>query len=146
MKTVIKVKNVQKTYDKRVILKQVDLEIKKGEIVALLGRNGAGKSTLLNVLLQLVSKDQGEIEILGEKRLKTEAIGVMLQNELTLERTTVKEILELWRSYYPKSKSYAELLTIADLEEKQETFIAKLSGVKSIILCKILYNVLPVSH
>ena len=32
------------------------------------------------------------------------------------------------RSYYPKSKSYAELLTIADLEEKQETFIAKLSG------------------
>ena len=84
MKTVIKVKNVQKTYDKRVILKQVDLEIKKGEIVALLGRNGAGKSTLLNVLLQLVSKDQGEIEILGEKRLKTEAIGVMLQNELTL--------------------------------------------------------------
>lgn len=128
MKTVIKVKNVQKTYDKRVILKQVDLEIKKGEIVALLGRNGAGKSTLLNVLLQLVSKDQGEIEILGEKRLKTEAIGVMLQNELTLERTTVKEILELWRSYYPKSKSYAELLAIADLEEKQETFIAKLSG------------------
>ena len=128
MKTVIKVKNVQKTYDKRVILKQVDLEIKKGEIVALLGRNGAGKSTLLNVLLQLVSKDQGEIEILGEKRLKTEAIGVMLQNELTLERTTVKEILELWRSYYPKSKSNAELLTIADLEEKQETFIAKLSG------------------
>ncbi|WP_218047048.1 ABC transporter ATP-binding protein [Ligilactobacillus murinus] len=128
MKTVIKVKNVQKTYDKRVILKQVDLEIKKGEIVALLGRNGAGKSTLLNVLLQLVSKDQGEIEILGEKRLKTEVIGVMLQNELTLERTTVKEILELWRSYYPKSKSYAELLTIADLEEKQETFIAKLSG------------------
>ena len=128
MKTVIKVKNVQKTYDKRVILKQVDLEIKKGEIVALLGRNGAGKSTLLNVLLQLVSKDQGEIEILGEKRLKTEAIGVMLQNELTLERTTVKEILELWRSYYPKSKSYAELLTIADLEEKQESFIAKLSG------------------
>lgn len=110
------------------ILKQVDLEIKKGEIVALLGRNGAGKSTLLNVLLQLVSKDQGEIEILGEKRLKTEAIGVMLQNELTLERTTVKEILELWRSYYPKSKSYAELLAIADLEEKQETFIAKLSG------------------
>lgn len=128
MKTVIKVKNVQKTYDKRVILKQVDLEIKKGEIVALLGRNGAGKSTLLNVLLQLVSKDQGEIEILGEKRLKTEAIGVMLQNELTLERTTVKEILELWRSYYPKRKSYAELLAIADLEEKQETFIAKLSG------------------
>lgn len=128
MKTVIKVKNVQKTYDKRVILKQVDLEIKKGEIVALLGRNGAGKSTLLNLLLQLVSKDQGEIEILGEKRLKTEAIGVMLQNELTLERTTVKEILELWRSYYPKSKSYAELLAIADLEEKQETFIAKLSG------------------
>ena len=128
MKRVVKVKNVAKAYDNKFVLKQVGFEIKKGELVALLGKNGAGKSTLLNVLLQLTPKDQGEIEILGEKRLKTEALGVMFQEDFVLERVTVKEIIELWRSYYPKSKSYAELIKIAGLVEKSNVLITKLSG------------------
>lgn len=128
MKRVVSVKNVAKAYDNKFVLKQVGFEIKKGELVALLGKNGAGKSTLLNVLLQLTPKDQGEIEILGEKSLKTEALGVMFQEDFVLERVTVKEIIELWRSYYPKSKSYAELIKIAGLVEKSNVLITKLSG------------------
>lgn len=93
-----------------------------------MGKNGAGKSTLLNVLLQMITKDSGKVKILGSKHLKTEKIGVMLQNDFSLERVTVKEVIKLWQSYYPNSKDYAELLQIADLADKQNQFLSKLSG------------------
>lgn len=128
MKKVIEVVGLNKTYAKKQVLKQLSFSIDQGEIVALLGKNGAGKSTLLNVLLQMITKDSGKVKILGSKHLKTEKIGVMLQNDFSLERVTVKEIIELWQSYYPNSKDYAELLQIADLADQQNTFLSKLSG------------------
>lgn len=128
MKKVIEVAGLTKTYTREPVLKQLSFSVERGEIVALLGKNGAGKSTLLNILLQMTPKDDGKVEILGSKQLKTEKIGVMLQNDFSLERVTVKEIIELWQSYYPNSKNYTELLQIADLADKQHTFLAKLSG------------------
>lgn len=128
MKKVIEVAGLTKTYTKEPVLKQLSFSVERGEIVALLGKNGAGKSTLLNILLQMTPKDSGKVEILGSKQLKTEKIGVMLQNDFSLERVTVKEIIELWQSYYPNSKNYTELLQIADLADKQHTFLTKLSG------------------
>lgn len=128
MKKVIEVAGLTKTYTKEPVLKQLSFSVERGEIVALLGKNGAGKSTLLNILLQMTPKDSGKVEILGSKQLKAEKIGIMLQNDFSLERVTVKEIIELWQSYYPNSKNYAELLQIADLADKQHTFLTKLSG------------------
>lgn len=128
MKKVIEVAGLNKTYAKKQVLKQLSFSVDRGEIVALLGKNGAGKSTLLNVLLQMITKDSGKIEILGSKHLKTEKIGVMLQNDFSLERVTVKEIIELWQSYHPNSKNYVELLQIADLADQQNTFLFNLSG------------------
>lgn len=128
MKKVIEVAELTKTYVQEPVLKQLSFSVERGEIVALLGKNGAGKSTLLNILLQMTQKDSGKVEILGSKQLKTEKIGVMLQNDFSLERVTVKEVIELWQSYYPNGKNYAELLQIADLADKQHTFLTKLSG------------------
>ena len=128
MKTVLKVTDLTKTYAQTLVLKKVSFSLKPGEIVALLGKNGAGKTTLLKILTQLTSKDEGEVELCGNKKLFPEKIGVMFQEDFSLERVTVKECLELWRSYYPNSKSYAELLEIADLDTAQNTLLSKLSG------------------
>lgn len=128
MKKVIEVAGLTKTYVQKPVLKQLNFSVDRGEIVALLGKNGVGKSTLLNILLQTIPKDSGKVEILGSKQLKTEKIGVMLQNDFSLERVTVKEVIKLWQSYYPNSKDYAELLQIADLTDKQNQFLTKLSG------------------
>jgi len=56
-------KNIHKAYGKLDILKGVDLEVKKGEIVTIVGASGAGKSTLLNILGTLDRPDQGQLFI-----------------------------------------------------------------------------------
>ncbi len=59
----LKAKAIQKSYGQLQILKNVDLEVKKGEIVTILGASGAGKSTLLNILGTLDKADSGNVTI-----------------------------------------------------------------------------------
>ncbi|MBU3014477.1 ABC transporter ATP-binding protein [Poseidonibacter lekithochrous] len=62
----IKIKSLDKTYDKYEVLKNLNLHIKEGEIFGLLGPNGAGKTTLVSILNYLEKKDSGEIKIFGK--------------------------------------------------------------------------------
>lgn len=64
----VTLKDIYKSFGNNEVLKGVDLEIKEGEIHALVGENGAGKSTLMNIFTGLLEKDSGEIYINGEKR------------------------------------------------------------------------------
>lgn len=61
----IKVENISKSYDKKLILSSFDLQVQTGECLAVVGANGAGKSTLLNGLLGLLDFDEGEVLING---------------------------------------------------------------------------------
>jgi len=56
-------KGITKIFGKNKVLDEVDFELKKGEIHALLGENGAGKTTLMNILYGLYSPNSGEIYI-----------------------------------------------------------------------------------
>ena len=57
----LEIKNLYKSYDNKVVLNDINLKIKKGKIVGLLGKNGVGKSTLIKIINGLLQKDSGEI-------------------------------------------------------------------------------------
>lgn len=56
MTNILKIENLTKSYDKNIVLKNVNLEIQEGSIFGLIGPNGAGKSTLMKSILGLVKK------------------------------------------------------------------------------------------
>ncbi len=58
--------NLKKTYGKRTVVSDVNLEVEQGEIVGLLGPNGAGKTTSFYMMVGLVSADEGKITLMGE--------------------------------------------------------------------------------
>ena len=62
----IQAKNIHKSFGKLHVLKGVDLGIKKGEVVSIVGKSGAGKSTLLHILGTLDRADEGQLLINGE--------------------------------------------------------------------------------
>ena len=67
MDYVIEMLNIRKEFPGIVANDNITLQLKKGEIHALLGENGAGKSTLMNVLFGLYQPEQGEIRVKGKK-------------------------------------------------------------------------------
>ena len=66
MEYVIEMLNIRKEFSGIVANDNITLQVKKGEIHALLGENGAGKSTLMNVLFGLYQPEQGEIRVNGK--------------------------------------------------------------------------------
>ena len=61
----IEVKNIQKSFGDLHVLKGINLYVKKGEIVAIIGKSGAGKTTLLQIIGTLDQPDQGQVIING---------------------------------------------------------------------------------
>ncbi|MDQ7056253.1 MAG: ATP-binding cassette domain-containing protein [Persephonella sp.] len=65
MKTVLYVKDLTVKLGGRVIIEEVSLNIKEGEIVAIVGPNGGGKTTLIKSCLGLIKPSKGYVEVLG---------------------------------------------------------------------------------
>ena len=72
-KPILAAKSISKSFDKRVILRKIDINLNKGEMLGLLGSNGAGKSTFMNIVLGLLKCDFGDI-FLGNIKLTSLAI------------------------------------------------------------------------
>ncbi len=64
---ILKMTGISKSFSGVQALKNAALELKSGEVVALMGENGAGKSTLMKILTGIYERDSGEIEVFGEK-------------------------------------------------------------------------------
>ncbi|WP_373896250.1 ABC transporter ATP-binding protein [Virgibacillus sp. CBA3643] len=98
MDYVIEMLNIRKEFPGVVANDDVTIQLKKGEIHALLGENGAGKSTLMNVLFGLYQPDKGEIRIKGEKVNITDpnvannlGIGMVHQHFMLVQPFTVTQ-------------------------------------------------------
>ena len=135
----INIQNLSKEYVKnQVVLNDISLRIKEGEIFGLLGPNGAGKSTLINILTTLVNPTHGSYTIngiVGEKEgLKIrQQLGVVTQALTIDSKLTVKDNLYLSARYYhilPNEISIKidALLKEFDLYEFKNRYVEELSG------------------
>jgi len=122
---------VRKRYGPVPALDGVDLDLRPGEVLALLGANGAGKSTAIGLLLGLLSADSGSAVLFGQSPQSLAArrrIGVMLQAAGIPDASKVGELLELTRSYYPDPRSVADCVALAGLDGLLDRRYGRLSG------------------
>lgn len=122
---------VNKKFGEVVALDGIDLHVRGGELLAVLGRNGAGKSTAINVLLGALRAESGTVEVLDGKPTELavrQRIGVMLQSTQLPETLKVGELLEQVRGYYPNPRSNAECIALAGLDGLLERRYGMLSG------------------
>ena len=130
----LEVKGISKSFDGEVIIKDVSLKLKEGEIVALLGVSGSGKTTLFNIISGLSKPDSGKIILENEDITGVPGkVSYMLQKDLLLPyRNIVDNVaLPLLIKGLPKSqarKQAWELFEQFGLEGTQNKFPFQLSG------------------
>ncbi|GAB2810226.1 ABC transporter ATP-binding protein [Ferruginibacter profundus] len=97
--TVIAVKGLKKSFDNLIVLNGIDIDILKGENIAVLGRSGSGKSVLIKIISGLLKQDSGTVTVLGqevdklnEKELQElrMKIGFSFQNSALYDSMSVK--------------------------------------------------------
>jgi ABC-2 type transport system ATP-binding protein len=120
-----------KSFAGKKALDNIDLEIKSGQVFAILGANGAGKTTLINILLGRLNADSGEVSVFGVKAGSLQAkrqAGAMLQVANLPETLKIKEHIHLFQSYYPRPMDYQKVISYAGLQDIQNRYSKKLSG------------------
>ena len=135
---IVKVDSLVKRYGENIAVDHFSLEVKKGEILGLLGPNGSGKTTTIHCILSLLNHDKGSIEVFGQKMsperfdLKRR-IGVVPQNVAVLNALTVEENIDFFCGLYIKDKAerkacIEEALEFTGLTEFRKQKPKKLSG------------------
>lgn len=129
--TIARVRALKKSYGNVLALNDLNLEIRRGELLALLGPNGAGKTTLVRLLLGSARPDTGSVSVfdtdpyLGDAQSR---VGAMLQVGRVPETLKVREHIDLFSSYYPRPLPLDETLAIAGLAEIKDRTYGELSG------------------
>ena len=86
----LRTEHITKSYQDRVIIRDICIHLEEGELVSLLGLSGSGKTTLLNILSGLVTPDSGKVFLSGREITgKPGEISYMLQKDLLLEHKRV---------------------------------------------------------
>ena len=142
MEFLYEIKGLKKSFgfgeSKAEVLKGIDLEIKKGEIVTILGPSGSGKSTLLNIIGGLDGADSGEIIYDGKDISKMSKkqrmlyrrneVGFIFQFYNLLGDLTAKENIESCAYLSKKPMDMGEIMKTLGLVEHQNKFPKQLSG------------------
>ena len=158
-KNVLKIENLNKIYVKNgsskvEAIKNLNLEVKAGEIFGLLGPNGAGKSTFINILAGLVIKTSGKVNVWGfdldiNPRQVRASIGIVPQ-ELNLDPFfSPKRLLELQAGMYgvkKKDRITDTILKMVSLNNQSDSYSRGLSGgmKRRLMIAKALVHQPPI--
>jgi ABC-2 type transport system ATP-binding protein len=133
MQTILKVTNLEKSYDDKQVVKGISFEVKKGEIFGILGPNGAGKTTTLEMIEALRPIDGGEVLLDGlnvaeEPQRVKDIIGIQLQSSDFYDRMSLRELIAMFASFYGVKADPMLLLEEVELTDKADSYAEKLSG------------------
>jgi ABC-2 type transport system ATP-binding protein len=133
----VSITGLQCRYGSFEAVRGVDLEVRPGEIVALLGTNGAGKTTTLAAVLGERAADAGEVRVLGldpatSRRTIAPRLGVVFQQAGLPDALTAREAVALWRRLQattaPSAPATDRLLDQVGLLPRSSTSVGSLSG------------------
>ncbi|WP_019640608.1 ABC transporter ATP-binding protein [Paenibacillus fonticola] len=129
---IIEMNHVTKSFKDKKAVDGISFQIAKGSIVAILGPNGAGKTTALSMMLGLLEPTEGTVRLFGgqpKDRKIRERIGTMLQEVNFMDKLKVRELLALFRSYYPAPLDMDSLIELTGLSKSDlNRYGEKLSG------------------
>ena len=139
----IEAKGIQKSFGKLKVLKGIDINVRKGEVVSIVGPSGAGKTTLLQIIGTLMKQDEGIVSIAGidPSKLKEEKLAAfrnknigfvfqfhhLLPEFTALENVCIPALIALKKKKEATSKA-KELLSFLGLSERLQHKPAELSG------------------
>ena len=98
----LETKKLSKSFDKKEVLKDINLKITKGKIIGLLGKNGAGKTTLIKLINDLLTPTSGEVLVKGKKvGIESKKIISYLPERTYLNKQMkVSEVIEFFNDFY----------------------------------------------
>lgn len=137
----IEVRGIRKRFGSLEVLRGIDLDVKSGELIALLGPSGSGKTTLLRIIAGLELADSGSIYLLGEKaqemQLAERGVGFVFQHYALFKHMTVFENIAFGLRIRPRERRLSrgqirsrvmELLSLLHLEGFHDRYPNQLSG------------------
>ena len=130
----VETSHLSKSIDGSVILNDVTLRVKQGEIYGFLGANGAGKTSLMKTLYHIMAPDAGTITLLGERvekgnRSVFSRIGSIIESPVFYQHLSARENLELHCGYMGAGYEHiGEMLAMLGLSETDN---------KAVVLCKV---------
>ena len=131
---ILRVENVDKSFNDNLVLKDINIKLNKGELVSLVGVSGSGKTTLFNIIAGLLAPDRGKVYLKGEDVTgKAGNISYMLQKDMLLPYMTIIDNVSLPLVLRGKKKKEAReevygLFEDFGLEGWQDKFPSQLSG------------------
>ncbi len=125
----LEIKDLNKSFDDKEVLKNINLTISKGKIIGLLGKNGAGKTTLIKLVNDLLTITSGEIFVDGKKiGIESKKVISYLPERTYLDKSmSVKQVLKYFSEFYDNFDVDKAKKLIKDLDLDENLRISKMS-------------------